>query len=345
MGGKPFLTFRQQAEQIVARGMKSRAQEDTCSLIDAIERDLRFINYYRFSAYWYPFWKKDEAGNKQDIYEVGTNWETVRSLYMFDRRLRGLIFDAISRVEIGLRTQIAHIWSQQFGIDNPQQSTEGFRTSYSRTNKTTTVSKRKELLDKVNQAYWKSKDDFAVHHRNDLGIQHAKELPIWVFVEFTTFGNLANLLSHGLDPAIVQAVSNSFGIKDKSFFVSCINLLNEARNICAHQGRIWNRSWLSAKSTQLLKKTRMPEWRCKWDAQAGRWRQKPSSGSQFLLKDNDSTAVVLTVCNILLRAAASHSHWKERLLDLLTNQDAPLPDMYVHLGFTNPHWHEHPLWK
>ena len=89
----------------------------------------------------------------------------------------------------------------------------------------------------------------------------------------------------------------------------------------------------------------MPEWRCKWDAQAGRWRQKPSSGSQFLLKDNDSTAIVLTVCNILLRAAASHSHWKERLLDLLTNQDAPLPDMYVHLGFTNPRWHEHPLWK
>ena len=50
MTSKPFLTFREQAAQIVKRGMKSRAKMNDDELVTWIESDLRFINYYRFSG-------------------------------------------------------------------------------------------------------------------------------------------------------------------------------------------------------------------------------------------------------------------------------------------------------
>ena len=345
MTSKPFLTFREQAEQIVKRGMKSRAKMNDDELVTWIESDLRFINYYRFSAYWYPFWTKDNSDVRLNVYQEGTCWETIRGLYMFDRRLRGLVFDAISRIEIALRTQVAHIWAKHKGVNNPQKDTAGFRPSYSQKNKSEPSSKRADLLEKVNRAYTKSKEDFAVHHRRNLGVEDVRDLPIWVFVEFATFGNLTNLLNFGLEDSIVEEVANNFGITDKNFFLSCINLLGDVRNSCAHQARIWNRQWLSAKATLLLKKSSMPEWQYRWNRNKNRWSRIYKPEEQPLLKDVRSTAAILTVCNILLRSAASRSQWKGRLKKLLTCEDSPMPEMHVHLGFTNEHWHEHPLWK
>ena len=302
---KPFKSFHQQALQLVQRGMSSACALSHDALVRAIEQDLMYINYYRLSAYWYAYRKKRQTGELTDDFKSKTYWETVRGIYMFDRRLRGMIFDAISRIEIALRTQIAHIWARDTRLSAPQNDTNCYNHTYtvSKIDKKTNQQKPSDyatLLTKVDSYYKKVNDDVARHHKKMYGIKQAADLPVWVFVEYTTFGNLASLLSNGLPQATVATIANNFGFSDPSFFVSCVNLLNDVRNACAHQGRIWNRYWLTSKGSHYLKSPS----KC-----FPSWQANPLSSTVCLTFNNYQTASVLTIFNILLRTAAPQSQW------------------------------------
>lgn len=91
---KPPLTIEQQVEQLAARGLaipdKARAAHY-----------LAHLNYYRLRAYWLPF----EQDAKQHRFKEGASFEHALDLYVFDRKLRLLMLDAIERIEVSLRTQ------------------------------------------------------------------------------------------------------------------------------------------------------------------------------------------------------------------------------------------------
>ncbi len=57
----PFKTFREQAQLLIERGMTTAESISTQELEQQIERDLSFINYYRLSAYWYPYRKNSQT--------------------------------------------------------------------------------------------------------------------------------------------------------------------------------------------------------------------------------------------------------------------------------------------
>lgn len=82
---KPALTFDQQADQLIRRGMVGER--------DLMIRRLSCVNYYRLSGYWYPF---RDGG---DSFKPGTSFDEVWNRYAFDRRLRLLAIDAIERIE------------------------------------------------------------------------------------------------------------------------------------------------------------------------------------------------------------------------------------------------------
>lgn len=105
---KPFKNFDAQVDIILGREMQSR-ELDERELREEIKQRLRYINYYRLSAYWHPLieTRKGEKG-KELFFQASVRWEDVMARYMFDRRLRNLLFDAISRIEIALRTQVAY---------------------------------------------------------------------------------------------------------------------------------------------------------------------------------------------------------------------------------------------
>lgn len=311
-----------------------------------IEQDLQFINYYRLSAYWHPFLSKN-TNEQENKFLPNTYWETIRSFYMFDRRLRSIIFDAISRIEIALRTQIAHYWAKSTKCDNPQSDSKYYKKKFTRSKniKTDKSSPLGDFLDTVDKYYDRSKEEFATHHKEHYGILHAKDLPVWVFVEFTTFGNLASLLSRGLTNDIVKQIANNFNISNTAFFVSCINLLNEARNVCAHQGRVWNKVWISTKKDNILKASDTFLLGSYMTNDERKTNDCHNIKQRPLVKDARCTAAILSVCYLLLKTAAPGSKWKNRLMNLLSNEDTPAPDMHKHLGFEYSDWFSHPLWQ
>lgn len=104
---KPALTFSQQVDLLIARGLVVNNKK-------RVEKTLANISYYRLSAYMLPF-KECQNGVVIDRFAPDTTWEMVYDLYKFDRKLRLLLFDAIERIEIAIRTQIVNQLSLKYG--------------------------------------------------------------------------------------------------------------------------------------------------------------------------------------------------------------------------------------
>jgi abortive infection bacteriophage resistance protein len=99
---KPPLTFEQQADRLLNRGMSG----DRSVIISR----LRSVNYYRLSGYWFPFRipNPETPSSPSETFKPGTTFDEVWARYAFDRRLRLLVMDAIERVEVAVRTGIAY---------------------------------------------------------------------------------------------------------------------------------------------------------------------------------------------------------------------------------------------
>lgn len=69
------------------------------------------IGYYRLSGYWHTSRKFKRIENKisyEDKFQNNTCFENIFEFYLFDKKLRVEIFDALERIEIYFRTIIAH---------------------------------------------------------------------------------------------------------------------------------------------------------------------------------------------------------------------------------------------
>ncbi len=98
---KPPLTVEEQAKLLIKRGLSGN--------LELIMSRLAAVNYYRLSGYWYPF------RNPDDSFKPGTTFDNVWELYVFDRHLRLLVMDAIERIEISVRSQLAYNHSHTYG--------------------------------------------------------------------------------------------------------------------------------------------------------------------------------------------------------------------------------------
>ncbi len=97
---KPALTFEQQADRLLQRGLKADR--------DALLQRLKATSYFRLSSYAWPFLEGDH-------YRERTTLDAVWRLYTFDHRLRTLFIDAIESIEVQVRTQLAYHFSHTHG--------------------------------------------------------------------------------------------------------------------------------------------------------------------------------------------------------------------------------------
>jgi len=104
---KPHLTIDEQITLLQSRDLLINNPKRAA-------RHLSNISYYRLSAYMLPY-KIVENGVYQDKFKKYTTWEFIYDLYVFDRKLRLLIFDAVERIEIAIRTQIIYQLSLKYG--------------------------------------------------------------------------------------------------------------------------------------------------------------------------------------------------------------------------------------
>lgn len=233
---KPYLTVAQQVALLQSRGM---AVTDVPKATLWLER----IGYYRLSGYWYPFRQSethtDATGKKTnvvlDTFRAGTEFITVIDLYVFDKKLRMLMLDGIERLEVALRVQIALLlgqrdpWAHRLPVH--------LHGNFSRLNPATRTTQHQDWLDRTDEAFNKSREEFAKHFRSRYP---GESLPIWIASEVWDYGALSVLFG-GLKKADQSLIGMKYGISAFSVMETWVRAINVTRNICAHHSRLWNK--------------------------------------------------------------------------------------------------------
>jgi abortive infection bacteriophage resistance protein len=212
---KPALTFDEQADLLIRRGLVSDRDE--------LLGRLRSVSYYRLSGYWYPFRCPD------DTFAPGTTLDAIWRRYTFDRRFRLVVLEAIERVEVCIRTELVYLLAHaqgSFGYLDPA-SLPGL-----------SADKHTEFLRQMDTECSRSREKFLKHFRQKYGDDHPYP-PYWMVTELMTFGALLTLF-RGSPSDVRKRIAKRFGTTD-NVFNSWLGALNGVRNICAHHGRLWNR--------------------------------------------------------------------------------------------------------
>lgn len=152
------------------------------------------------------------------------------------KRLRILAMDALERIEIALRVDVAHTLGQLDAF--AYLKSDLFHSEFSQVlNKQSGLTKHHAWLTKHAQLIGRSKEEFVEHNRNKYG----QPLAIWVACEVWDFGTLSTLFG-GMREAEQDAISARYGLHNGRIFATWLRSLNYLRNVCAHHSRLWNRN-------------------------------------------------------------------------------------------------------
>ena len=293
---KPFLTFEEQADLLMKdRGMVADR--------DDLIHHLQDVGYYRLSGYWHIHKK-----HGSDEFWEGTTFKRVWDMYVFDRQFRLVVLDAVERVEVYMRTQLAYLLAEQtgpFGLldrNNLPRLTE---------------ERYEHFMDKCHDAYGRAKtgEPFAKHFHDKYGDKHDLP-PYWMLVNVMDFGMVVTLYK-GSPVPVRQQIAKELGVSTK-VLDSWLVTVNTVRNICAHHGRLWNR--IIGNPPMI---PRASEWHDPHEVK------------------NDKMFGTLTVLSYLLERVAPGTEWRARLLDKVLKLSRRNQER---MGFVG-NWKECPYWK
>ncbi|RUW25654.1 MAG: Abi family protein [Mesorhizobium sp.] len=295
---KPSLSIAHQIARIAERGM-------TVPNLGVASHCLQHISYYRLRAYWLPF---EEAAPTPDDhkFKAGTSFDDVLALYVFDRKLRLLVMDAVERIEVSLRGSWAHHLAMKYGphgyLDPAlYRRTDRFAQAFT------------QLIDDIKR----SKDTFIQHYKSKY--DDPEHPPIWMTAEVMSLGQLSMWLSNLAHRPDRQAIAKPFGL-DEMILLSLAHHLTYVRNICAHHGRLWNK--------QITVKMTVPKYPMSL---------KAAMNPAVLGRIYNTLAVLGHLMNIV----APGSHWRQEIIHLM--ESCPLADP-VAMGFPAD-WKDLPAWR
>jgi abortive infection bacteriophage resistance protein len=266
---------------------------------------LRHVSYYRLRAYWLPF--EHLAPPKGDHkFKAGVSFEDVLSLYVFDRRLRVLVIDAIERIEVSLRGVWAHHMAMKYGPHGFLDPAHYVCLDFHAKN-----------LASLQTEIGRSQDTFISHYKTKY--KDPALPPIWMAAEVMSMGLLSKWIADLKLRADRKAISKPYGL-DQIVLVSMAHNLAHVRNICAHHGRLWNKQFTVTMTV-------------------------PNSPSALKLAMNPTQKRqlynTLAAVGYMIGTIAPDSEWRQHLISLITSCSLAEP---AAMGFPN-NWLALPVWK
>ena len=276
---------------------------------------LENISYYRLKGYWWD--TQNDFSNH--TFHPNTYFEDIIDRYNFDRHLRLILFDAIERIEIALRTKMIYHLSMAFGglwyLD-----TSLFSPSIITVNGST-MTVHQHTINELQKEFKRSQEIFIKDHRYRYPSQDADA---WKILEVASMGTLSKLyknLKHQLPQKSI--IAKEMGLNLHSELSSWLEAITYVRNIIAHHSRLWSRNMVKRPAENI----------------------KNPMGFWF---ENALTAVqakkpfLIISCMIYLCNKVTPRHQiKAKIVDLFnSNPNIPI----YKLGFLN-NWDKEPLWK
>ncbi|MCV9389141.1 Abi family protein [Reichenbachiella ulvae] len=267
---------------------------------------LQYISYYRLKGYWWDTQSDRVAHTFQD----NIFFEDIIERYNFDRHLRLILFDAIERIEVALRTQMIYHLSLAHGS-----------LWYLDANLFSDPVKHANNLTSLMREFGYSQEIFIKDHKN----RHGNADPdAWKIMEIVSMGTLSKfykLLQHNL-PA-KSAIAKGLGLNLHTELSSWLEAITYVRNIVAHHSRLYSRDMVKRPMLNI----RNPQ---------AAWLNNQLTSQQqkkvFLI-----ISCMLYICN---KVTPGHQI-KQKIKELIrTNPSIPV----YKFGFLND-WNQQDLWR
>lgn len=219
---KQPLTLDQQVRKLKERGLVF----DDESLAKAY---LFNISYYRLRAYTYSFQDNSE-GSDHCFLRSNLLFKDFIDLYCFDRRLRSLIFNAIEKIEVAVRTKIVQVYAESTHDSHWFYDDSLYRYPID------------GLLGHIEADVERSNEDFIKHYRSKY--HNPPMPPSWMALEVVSFATLSRLFQALKSDNRKQYITHQFGLKKVGILENWLHAISNLRNCCAHHSRVWNRRFM-----------------------------------------------------------------------------------------------------
>lgn len=143
---------------------------------------------------------------------------------MFDRRLRLLVFNAIEKIEIALRTKIVYEFSLTKG-SHWHEDANMYRNNYF----------FNKNINSLYEEVDRSSETFIEHYKQTYSTPAYP--PAWMSLEVITMGLLSKLYGNLKKGTEKKKVAKEFGLPNPLILESWMHTFAGLRNICAHHGR------------------------------------------------------------------------------------------------------------
>lgn len=308
MPNKPAYSVEEQLQLLKSRGMLFKDENHAAEL-------LKNISYYRLKGYWWDM----QSDRTRHILNSGTWFEDIVDRYNFDRHLRLILFDAIERIEIALRTKmIYHLSIGHGGLWYLNPALFEATTMTLSDGRVKTI--HRNTLDELQKEFNRSQEIFIKDHRH----RHPNaDADAWKTLEVASMGTLSKLyknLKHQLPEK--AAIANEMGLNLHNELSSWLEAITYVRNIIAHHSRLWSRNMVKTPTLNLKNPV-------------GQWFNHPLSEVQL------KKPFLIISCMVYLCNQVTPGHQiKTKILDLIDSN--PTIPVYK-LGFLN-NWEREILW-
>lgn len=299
MAAKPPYSVEDQIELLQSRGM----------LFQNIPEAIHFfqnISYYRLKGYWWDM-QSDKSTHK---FQPNSYFEEVIDRYNFDRHLRLILFDAVERIEVALRTQMIQHLSLNHGPLWYQESSLF----------PDTVLHAKNLTHLMREFSY-SQEIFVIDHKS----RHPNDDPeAWKIMEIASLGTLSKFyktLKHNL-PAKAE-IAKGMGLNLHRELSSWLESMVYIRNIIAHHSRLWSRDMVKRPILSIKNPS-------------GPWLNNKLEEAQM------KKAFLIISCMVFLCNKVTPNHQVAAKIKALISSNPQIP--VYKLGFFNQ-WELHELWQ
>ena len=172
---KEFYSYEKQIEKL--RNEKGLIIEDEYQTIDA----LKFEGYYNIiNGYSKIF--KDKTTN---VFYNGTTFNHIRQLYLFDKKLRAIVYNYTTSIENHIKALIAHEFSKAHGVDEKLYLNAN---CFNATEKN--VEKINRLIEECKQTISDALNENSNKYRQYIAHNYNKNnhVPMWVLIRALSFG-------------------------------------------------------------------------------------------------------------------------------------------------------------
>ena len=216
---KTFKNLDEQLEILQAKGL-------TIEDYDKAKAILFRENYFFLNGYRHLLVKPDQANRFVD----GATFDELYSIFVFDRRIRNIIFKNILIIENNIKSIISYQLSKKYGYkEKDYLNAKHFRQDSFK------LSQVNDIISKMKrQIRLNGKQHSATMHY----ISNYGYIPMWVSVKVLSFGIMAELYSILKDDD-QNEIASVYGITpyDMNIYLA---LLSNYRNLCAHEDILYD---------------------------------------------------------------------------------------------------------